>query len=211
MSAPSKTVHPELLLLSGGVESGTLLHQLRGRAVTALSVDYGQRAADQETRHARALCARLGIPWQGLDLRCLGAAFRAGQPHALHVPLPHRNFPLLALTVSWAAQQGIQRVYLALNRDDAAQHPSASSGFLTGLRAAVAALAGPDIDTPLIDRDKAEVVRLGQRLGVDFAATYSCLLGHPLHCGACPQCRSRRAAFAAAGVAEPVGFYRSGA
>ena len=56
---------------------------------------------------------------------------------------------------------------------------------------------------------KSEVVRRGATLGVDFDTTYSCLLGYPVHCGRCPQCRKRRMAFTEAGVAEPEGFYRA--
>lgn len=200
--------HTELLLLSAGVESATLLYQLRERPLAALCVDYGQRAAAQELRHAERLCGRLGVPLQALPASCLGQAFRAGQSRKLHVPLPHRNLVLLAVAVSYAAQAGAGRIYLAANRDDAEEHASASAGFLEAFRASAAALGGARIETPLIAHDKAEVVRRGAELGVDFAATYSCLLGYPRHCGSCPQCRARRAAFARAGVAEPPDFYR---
>lgn len=198
----------ELLLLSGGVESSTLLYLLQERPLTALHVDYGQRAADEELRHAEALCSRLGVPLRTLAAPCLGDAFREGQSRKLHVPLPHRNLVLLSVAVSYAAQTGSQRLYLAVNRDDAGQHPSASGDFLGHFRATVRSLGGPRIDTPLVDADKAEVVRRGAAVGVDFAATYSCLLGHPRHCGGCPQCHSRRAAFAQAGVPEAPDFYR---
>lgn len=198
----------ELLLLSAGVESATLLHLLRERPLTALCVDYGQRAAAQELRHAQGLCERLDVPLRALPAACLGDAFRLDQSRKLHVPLPHRNLVLLAVAVSYAAQVGATRIHLAINRDDAEQHPSASQHFIAAFRATAETLAGPRIEAPLIDADKAEVVRRGAALGVDYTATYSCLLGYPRHCGSCPQCLSRRAAFARAGVVEPPDFYR---
>jgi 7-cyano-7-deazaguanine synthase len=65
---------------------------------------------------------------------------------------------------------------------------------------------GLEIATPLAALDKAAVIRLGIELGVDLADTWSCLLGHERQCGACPQCRNRRAAFRAAGVDDPTPY-----
>ncbi|HSP01136.1 MAG TPA: 7-cyano-7-deazaguanine synthase [Thioalkalivibrio sp.] len=121
--------------------------------------------------------------------------------------LAHRNLVILSLAVSYAGRGGIGQVALALNRDDLSAYPSASSAFLTGFQHMVAQLQpGLVVSTPLIHLDKAGVIRLGTELGVDFAHTWSCLLGYETHCGACPQCRHRQAAFREAGVADPTRY-----
>lgn len=200
-----------LLLLSGGVESTALLYQehAAGRPLRALWIDYGQRAARYERICVEYHCERLNIPLARLNLATLGAIFRAEAAHDLHVPLPHRNLVALALGFSFASTIRARALLLALNRDDTQDYASAGAAFLAQWRALGAALE-PHIETqtPLIAFTKAEVVRTGDALGIAWRHTYSCLLGHAVHCGRCPQCRKRRAAFAAADVLEPAEFYR---
>lgn len=194
-----------LVLLSGGIESATLLHlEHRRGPVRALFADYGQRAARRERAAAQAQCDALGLPLETLELATLGATFRRGHAWQAHVPLPHRNLALLGLAFSYAADRGARRLCLALNRDDPRAYASASAPFVDAFRALAATLDdGIEIATPLLVWDKAEVVRRGLALGVDYAHTYSCLLGRHRPCGACPQCEKRRAAFAAAGTPDP--------
>lgn len=199
-----------ILLLSGGVESATLLHQLAqsGELVQGLFLDYGQRGAGEERRAAEAQCTPLGVELVALDLARVGATFRRGQERKAHVPLPHRNLVALSLGLSYAANLGAKRLYLAANREDTRAYPSSSHAFLAQFRLLAGLLGDTELRTPYLDLSKADVVRRGRSLGVDFDSTYSCLLGYPVHCGRCPQCLKRREAFRAAGVEEPAGFYR---
>ncbi|MEJ2509684.1 MAG: 7-cyano-7-deazaguanine synthase [Gammaproteobacteria bacterium] len=210
---------PSLVLLSAGVESATLLHGLArqagpsGARPAALFIDYGQRAADQELAHGQRLCDSLGVTLERLDIPTVGEAFRHGQTHSRHVPIPHRNLFLLATALCWAAQywaprRGQGMLYIALNRDDAAAHPDAAPPFLDRLNALAATLGPSRVVAPLLELGKADIVRQGHAEGLDYTLTYSCLLGHPQHCGGCPQCHSRQRAFAEAGVDEPADFYR---
>ena len=200
-----------VLLLSGGVESVTLLYtQYRHHPICAVSIDYAQRAAKEEQAAARWHCAQLGVKLQILDLAAVGTAFRAGQTLKLHVPLPHRNLVALSLGLSYATQIHAQRLYLALNQEDTSAYPSASHAFITQFQALARTLGEIDIATPFIGLSKTEIIQNGQTLKVDYTRTYSCLRGGPQHCGRCPQCQKRRAAFQAAGVAEPDDFYRKG-
>lgn len=205
---PSETI----ILLSGGIESSVLLHlEHHNGPVRALFIDYGQRAARREQAAAERQCRTLGLALDGLDVAAAGRAFRARQKQRLHVPLPHRNLVLLSLALSYATQCEARRIGLALNRDDALSYPSAGRPFLNHFGALANDLGNIEFVTPLIDLDKTGVVLLGVELDVDFATTYSCLLGHARHCGACPQCRHRRAALRHAGMPEPDDFYRHGA
>ena len=199
----------QLILLSGGVESATLLwmEAARGRP-QAVFADYGQRAARREQQAAEAQCAALGLALKVLDLASLGASFRAGQSKQMHVPLPHRNLVILSIALSYATQIGADSVFLALNREDTEAYPSATPAFIEHFQALANTLGGICIRTPLNDITKAEIIRQGQALGLDYSSTYSCLLGYDRHCGRCPQCLKRQAAFAEAGVPERPGFYQ---
>jgi 7-cyano-7-deazaguanine synthase len=200
-----------VLLLSGGVESVTLLHQLvdAGEPVQALFIDYGQRGAPHELAAAEDHTSRVGVELIRLDLSRVGDTFRAGQERKHHVPLPHRNLVALSLGLSYATNIAATRLYLAANENDTRDYAASSHAFLAQFRLIAGLLGDVDLRTPLVGLSKTEVVARGMQLGVDYATTYSCLLGYPVHCGRCPQCVKRREAFHEAGYEEPAGFYRA--
>lgn len=144
-----------------------------------------------------------------LDPAQIGAIFRRGHERKAHVPPPHRDLVALSLGLSHAANLGARRLCLAVNREDTADDASASHAFLAQFRLICGLLGETRLATPFVDLAKADVIRLGARLGVDYATTYSCLLGYATHCGRCPQCRKRSEACAAAGLVEPAGTYRA--
>jgi len=212
-----------LLLLSGGVESTTLLFQLlaQGRTPVPLFADYSQRSAEQERLAAARACESCGLPAppQLLDLRAEGRAHQ--RINRLHVPLPLRNLTLLSLVLGWATTHRCSSVALGLNADDFGKDAEfAASGavrYTTGTREFVqrfeglAAVVAPGvaIELPQAAMTKTEVVAEGVRLGGAPALlrSYSCMRGRAIHCGTCMQCVARRAAFAEAAVREPAGFY----
>lgn len=212
-----------LLLLSGGVESSVLLHQLirLGRKPVPLFANYAQRGADAEFRACVAVCEQAGLHKapQIVDLTVEGAAFQ--RISGLHVPLPHRNLVLMSLALSWATVHRCEEIALGLNRDDFAKdsefarrgqvrYTTGTERFVERFRLLVEEVA-PSISivVPQAEMSKVDVIALGRSYGVDLAATYSCMRTGPGHCGACMQCRARRTAFESAGVEEPEGFYRS--
>lgn len=197
-----------MILLSGGIESTTLLHQEHGAGTRLwpLFVDYGQRAARRERHCAQAQCDALGIPLKIFDISAVGETLRADSERKLHVPLPHRNLPILALAASYAGHRGANRLYLALNREDLSAYPSAGTGFLERFDQMLKTLGPLQADAPLKHLGKTDIIRHGLALGVDYAKSYSCLLGYELQCGGCPQCVKRREAFAGAGVQDPAGY-----
>jgi|APFre7841882724_1041349.scaffolds.fasta_scaffold38907_3 7-cyano-7-deazaguanine synthase len=201
-----------VLLLSGGTASVTLLHQLvvgRGEPVQALFVDHGQRSARQELAAAEGQATRLGVELVELDLARVGEAFRNAQARRQAVPLPHRNLVLLALGLSYAANLDAPRLHLAASAEDTRDHASASHAFLAQFRLVCGLLGDVELATPLVGLTRTEIVARGAGLGIDYATTYSCLLGLAQHCGRCPACVRRRAAFHEAGYAEPERFYKA--
>lgn len=192
----------QLVLISGGVESSTLIHLVHnqyGESAGGLFFDYGQRAARQEERAARLQCQSLGLNMKECDLTSVVPTFRTRKRNA-HVPIPHRNLVILSVATSIAAQEGFENVWIAVCKDDVSWYPSASNEFLERFRSCAESL-GIGLKLPLIDKCKAEVVQLGLQHGVNFDTTFSCMIGRGgVHCGRCVQCKARREAFDAAGI-----------
>ncbi|KAL2630913.1 hypothetical protein R1flu_015599 [Riccia fluitans] len=199
-----------VLMMSGGVESATILWHWRHSArLFPLFVNYGQRGAQMEERASEKLSSRLEIELSKLDVSKVGDSFRALQhPGRLHVPIPNRNLLLLSLGASYASQVGADKLALTLNKDDLGTYSSSSQEFINTFRATAAVLQPPiEVIVPLSNYTKAEVVRFAHEIGVPLSETYSCMIGRTQHCGRCSQCKLRREAFSSAGVCEPVAFY----
>ncbi|WP_308388466.1 7-cyano-7-deazaguanine synthase [Acidithiobacillus sp. AMEEHan] len=190
-----------LLLLSGGVESSTLLRLLRrgGLDPEPVFLDYAQRAATQEWQSVTAQCQQLGIAARRIPMRELGEALGKLRPHRFHVPMLYRNLIAISVAASVAGALGICHICMGISADDAAVDSGSRVEALAPLRNHLAAL-GHSLRLPLFELHKAEIVKLGQGLGVEWNLSYSCLLGRAQHCGACPQCLKRREAFRNAGL-----------
>lgn len=210
-SAPSDARH--IVLLSGGVESSTLLHLAAAEPrthVTAMFFDYGQRAAHHELRACKSQCSQAGVSdLLCLDLRAVTSGLQSRSRERRHVPLYHRNGVLLSLGLSLAGQEGASRVSVAVCADDGGWYASASREFVDAFREVGRILDWVEVEAPLIEMSKSDVVGRGEEMGVDWSETWSCMIGHgERHCGRCVQCRARKEAFAETGVVEALGFYQ---
>ncbi len=217
-----------VVLLSGGLDSATALAIARERGFEchALSVDYGQRhAAELEAarRVARAGGAREHRIMR-VDLAGIGGS--ALTDPAIAVPeqptsgipvtyVPARNTLMLALALGWAEVLGAQHIFIGVNVLDASGYPDCRPEFIAAFTrlAEVATKASVEgkpchIEAPLIGLSKAEIIREGTRLGVDYGATVSCYQADSdgRACGRCDACRLRRAGFAAAGTPDPTRY-----
>jgi len=215
-----------VVLLSGGMDSATCLALATREAppVHALTVVYGQRHA-RELRSARALARRFRVrahrvvrlPYGALVVSSLTdrgaplprAPARRGQIPSTYVPA--RNTVLLALALGYAESQGLGRIYFGANAVDYSGYPDCRPEFVRAFnalarRAVRSAREGGgtiEVRAPLLRRSKAQIVRLGQRLGVPWALTWSCYAGGAWPCGRCDACRLRAKGFDAAGVVDP--------
>ncbi|MBI2525985.1 MAG: 7-cyano-7-deazaguanine synthase QueC [Candidatus Rokubacteria bacterium] len=220
-----------VVLVSGGLDSATALAGARaeGYACHALSFDYGQRHR-RELDSARRVASALGAGEHlvlRLDLRAIGgsaltddvpvpkgrseAAVGAGIP-ATYVPA--RNTIFLAHALAWAEVLGAQDIFIGVNTLDYSGYPDCRPEYIEAFErmANLATKAGVEgtsrftIHTPLIRLTKAEIVRRGQALGVDFALTWSCYEPEPdgRACGLCDSCLLRKKGFAEAGLEDPL-------
>jgi 7-cyano-7-deazaguanine synthase len=225
---------PAVVLASGGLDSSTVLAiaRARGFVVHALTVDYGQRHR-RELAAARRVARALGAVEHrviAIDLRAFGGS--ALTSDAIRVPkgrpapvigrgipvtyVPARNTILLALALAWAETLGARDLFLGVNAVDYSGYPDCRPAFLRAFRrlAGLATKAGTEdgvrfrIHAPLLRLTKAQIIRKGLALGVDYGLTHSCYDPAPggRACGRCDSCRLRLKGFAEAGVEDPVAY-----
>jgi 7-cyano-7-deazaguanine synthase len=217
-----------VILLSGGLDSATTLALAReqGFDCYALSVAYGQRHSselDAAARVARALGV-LEHRTMHIDLAGIGGSALTDSTIAVpEVPtqgipvtyVPARNTLLLALALGWAEVLGSTDIFIGVNAIDFSGYPDCRLDFIGAFEkmAALATRAGVEghpcrVHTPLISFTKAEIIRAGQRLGVNLGATVSCYQADELGraCGRCDSCRIRKDGFDAAGVPDPTPY-----
>lgn len=217
-----------VVLLSGGLDSATVLAVARaeGFVCHTLAVDYGQRHR-VELAAAERLSRALGAASHkqvAVDLAAIGGS--ALTDPAIAVPeaptagipptyVPARNTLLLALALGYAEVLGAADLFIGVNAVDFSGYPDCRPRFVAAFErlAELATRAGTEgraiqVRTPLLHLSKAEIIRLGVRLGVDYSLTVSCYQADPegRACGRCDSCRLRRAGFAAAGVPDPTPY-----
>ena len=224
---------PAVVLLSGGMDSAVVLALAReqGFAAYALSVSYGQRHTSELTAAARVATALGAVQHKTVqvDLRSIGgSALTAdeiavpldtdGVPGGDGIPVtyvPARNTIMLSVALGWAEVLGAADLFCGVNAVDYSGYPDCRPEFIAAFEALanVATKAGVEgaglrVHAPLIDMRKADIVREGLRLGVDFAQTVSCYRADAQGraCGHCDACRLRAEGFAAAGVADPTRY-----
>jgi 7-cyano-7-deazaguanine synthase len=217
-----------VVLLSGGLDSYTAaaVAARDGCELYALSIDYGQRHA-RELEAARRVAAALGVVRQieiALVLTRLGgSALTAGTPvprdrplDATDIPVtyvPARNTIFLALALAWAEVLNADTLVIGVNALDYSGYPDCRPAFIEAFErlAGVATRAGVEghaltVSAPLLHLSKAEIIRLGASLGLDYALTHSCYDPAPggSPCEHCDSCRLRAAGFAEAGLTDPL-------
>jgi 7-cyano-7-deazaguanine synthase len=225
MSQPKAVV-----LVSGGLDSTTVLAiaKSQGYECYTLSFDYGQRhraeliAAERTAKELGAVEHKV----VNLDLRTIGGS--ALTDDQIDVPeeetggipvtyVPARNTVFLSIALGWAEVLGAQDIFIGVNAVDYSGYPDCRPAFIEAFEhlANLATKAGVEgqkmnIQTPLIDLSKAEIVQLGEKLGVNYGLTVSCYQAtdEGLACGKCDSCRLRRQGFAAANMADPTLYQR---
>jgi 7-cyano-7-deazaguanine synthase len=228
VSGSSAGAKRAIVLLSGGLDSSTVLAIARARDFDcyALSVHYGQRHS-AELDAARRIAVQLGAREHrvmGVDLAGIGgsaltdAGVAVPEVPTTGIPItyvPARNTLLLSLALGWAEVVGAADIFVGVNAVDYSGYPDCRPAFIEAFEhlARLATKAGVEgvpfrIQAPLIAMSKAEIIRAGSELGVDFSMTVSCYQAdaNGAACGKCDSCRLRAAGFAAAQLADPTQY-----
>ncbi len=217
-----------VVLLSGGLDSATVLAMAsaEGYVCHALSVDYGQRhhsELDASRRVAEVLGARQHRV-VNIDLTVFGGSaltdsnIAVPEQASTGIPLtyvPARNTIMLSLALAWAEVLHAQHIFIGVNAVDYSGYPDCRPAYIEAFErmanlATQAAVEGHPLTlhAPLMHLSKAEIIREGAKLGLDYAMTVSCYQADEKGraCGLCDSCRLRREGFAAAGVPDPTRY-----
>lgn len=213
-----------VVLCSGGMDSVAALYWARQahEPVAAVSFDYGSKHNHREIPFAAEHAARLGVRHEVIPLPFVDRLFASdllsggGEVPDGHYEeetmrrtvVPFRNAIMLSIAAGLAESAGAEGLVIAAHAGDHAIYPDCREEFMRAMAEAMRAgtYAGIRLLRPFIAMDKGAIAAEGARLGVDFARTWSCYKGGPVHCGTCGTCVERREAFLKAGLPDPTAY-----
>ena len=219
-------------ILSGGLDSAVATSLLaKDYDVYAITFDYGQRSAVMEIKSSNAICGELGIehtvmklPW----LAQLGGSALTSEEEvpelsmdqlddkelcdetARKVWVPGRNVVFSSIALSFAEAECAEKIIVGWDLEEAATFPDNSKEFLNAFNQLldVGSLYDIQIEAPLIDLNKQDIVKLGYNEGAPLELSYSCYMGGAKHCGLCESCMRRKRAFMQANVEDLVEYLK---
>jgi len=213
-----------VVLLSGGLDSATTLYYAlsKGYDIFCLSFDYGQRHK-KELNCAKYLAGlnnskwqliRLSFPWKGSSLLDKRIELPQSKKRVKGIPntyVPSRNIIFLSYAVSYAEVIGADKVFIGVNQIDYSGYPDCRSSFLSAFEIAVNKGTKRGVNnkkisivSPLLRKNKKDIINIGSKLGVPFQHTWSCYKGERFLCGKCDSCLIRKKGFVAAGIKDPL-------
>lgn len=211
-----------IIILSGGMDSTTLLHFKKERIALAVSFDYGSNHNLREIECAKWQAEQLGIPHLVIPLSFMGKYFKSSLlSGAEDIPkgdydgenmkstvVPFRNGIMLSVACGLAESRGLKHVMMANHGGDHSIYPDCRPEFTKAMSEAMKAgtYEGVTLIDPFTDISKSDIAAIGKNLGVDYGHTYSCYCGGEKHCGDCGTCRERKQAFAEAGMEDPTDY-----
>jgi len=205
-----------LIVLSGGMDSTTMLYEYAPTIALAVNFNYGANHNAREAACARENCRRLGIELVEIDLAFMGKYFESSllsgaeaipeghyeDANMRSTVVPFRNGIMLSVAAGLAESRGLKAVMIANHGGDHAIYPDCREEFIKAMSGAIGAGTYEHIElrAPYTNISKADIARRGKGLGVDYSLTYSCYKGGEKHCGRCGTCVERREALLAAGL-----------
>ena len=207
-----------LMVLSGGMDSTTMLHDYADTIALAVTFHYGSNHNEREAACARLHCRQLGIELIEIDLAFMGKYFESSllsgadaipeghysDENMKSTVVPFRNGIMLAIAAGLAESRGLKAVMLANHAGDHAIYPDCRPGFVKAFGDAISEGTYDHIElrAPYTGMTKGEIAARGKILGIDYSTTYSCYKGREKHCGRCGTCVERREALAEAGIID---------
>lgn len=207
-----------LIIVSGGMDSVTLLHEYKDSVALAVTFDYGSNHAKKEIPMAQLHCKRLGIKHIIIPLDFVHQYFKSSllegadaipeghyaAENMKSTVVPFRNGIMLAIACGIAESSGLQKVMIANHAGDHAIYPDCRTEFINAMSEAVGlgTYEGISIVAPYSDITKTDIARHGKKLGIDYTETWSCYKGGEKHCGKCGTCVERKEALRDAGITD---------
>lgn len=205
-----------LIILSGGMDSVTMLHDFCKDIALAVTFDYGSNHNKREAACAAYHCQLLGIKHILIPLDFMGKYFKSSllegaeaipeghyaSENMKSTVVPFRNGIMLAIACGIAESNGLKHVMMSNHSGDHAIYPDCRQEFVDAMTAAMTAGTYEHIDlvAPYTAISKTDIARIGKLLGIDYSTTYSCYKGGEHHCGKCGTCVERKEALRDAGI-----------
>lgn len=207
-----------VLIVSGGMDSITMLYEYKERIALGISFDYGSNHNAREIPFAAMHCERLGIKHIVINLGFMHQYFKSSllegaeaipegnydDENMKSTVVPFRNGIMLSIAAGVAESNGLKYVMMANHGGDHTIYPDCRLEFVSAMSEATRLGTYPGIEVlaPYTDITKSDIARHGKALGIDYAETWSCYKGGEHHCGKCGTCRERIEALADAGIED---------
>ena len=207
-----------VIIVSGGMDSTTLLYDRRDEIALAISFDYGSNHNAREIPYAKMHCKRLGIEHITIPLDFMHKYFRSSllegadaipeghyaAENMKSTVVPFRNGIMLAVAAGVAESRNLTKLLIANHGGDHTIYPDCRPEFISAMDSATNAgtYVGVRVVAPYTNITKGDIARIGKKLGIDYAETWSCYKGGEKHCGKCGTCVERKEALAYAGIED---------
>ena len=207
-----------IIIVSGGMDSVTLLYDFKDRIALGISFDYGSNHNAKEIPFARWHCEQLGIEHITIDLAFMPQYFKSSllegadaipegryaDENMKSTVVPFRNGIMLSIAAGIAESRGLKYVMMANHGGDHTIYPDCRAEFVEAMSEATKAGTFPGIEilAPYTNITKADIARKGKELGIDYSKTWSCYKGEDVHCGKCGTCVERKEALRDAGIED---------
>ncbi len=211
-----------LIVLSGGLDSTTLLYDRQEEIALAVTFDYGSKHNAQEIPCARLHCERLSIRHIVIELGFMNQYFRSNllqsggeipmggynEQNMQSTVVPFRNGIMLSIAAGLAESYGLNKLFIANHFGDHAIYPDCRAEFIDPMSHAIlhGTSNGVTIEAPYTHISKTEIARRGKELGIDYSETWSCYCGGDIHCGTCGTCVERKEAIRDAEIDDPTSY-----
>lgn len=207
-----------VIIVSGGMDSITMLYNYKKVIGLAITFDYGSNHAEKEIAFAKLHCERLGIPHLIIPLSFIHEYFKSSlleggdkipeghyqDENMKSTVVPFRNGIMLAIACGIAESNGFIKVMIANHSGDHAIYPDCRATFINSMSEAMSygTYNRVKIDAPYTGISKTDIARLGKYMGIDYSETWSCYKGGEHHCGKCGTCVERKEALSEAGIED---------
>ncbi len=205
-----------VIIVSGGMDSITLLYDHKDEIALGISFDYGSNHNAREIPYAKMHCERLGIRHITINLDFMHQYFKSSllegadaipeghyaDDNMKSTVVPFRNGIMLSIAIGIAESNNLDQVFIANHGGDHTIYPDCRPEFINAIDGAATAgtFNNVRVVAPYTDITKGEIASIGKRLGIDYTETWSCYKGGEKHCGKCGTCVERKEALAAAGI-----------